>query len=915
MSGAGGRGAEWPLVGRTEELDLLRALRTSVPAQSAVISGAAGVGKSRLANEALHQGAREGWATLAIRGTSGYSVVPFGPLRTVLQVRGTGEAGELTALIEQELLDMRTPKGLLVLADDAQNLDDASTALLHQLTANGNLVLIVTTRTGTQLPLAVTDLWKDRLAERIELQSLSPREATELLTSSLGGHVQDSSARRILRVTQGNPLYLREVVHASLETGSLRLVDGEWHWNRDWASGTRLQEIVAARLGRLSPDETTVMELLATAGALPLELVTRLSTSRAVDDLERRGLVMSSQNGRRLEMSIAHPLHAEVLRGTMPALQQRAVRRNLVDATRATPCRRSEDQVRIACWSIESGLDVDPVTLQLGADAALFGIASAIAARLDEVLPNGSRTSGRFPAIRQDLEVAIRLAQAAYDRTGTFADGIALSSALTWVGDASRADAVLAELVTKALDPSDRLRLAIELSWMRFWVRFDVEGATGVMLEAIEAAGPDCDPLVMALAYQEMAAIKLNIAQPAEALLWATESAAILGVDVSSCNAAATAAAATGFLGHCDEAIALVDRAVPIAYERGHPLDVSVLLFGRTSTLARTGRLEEARGMASWLRDVAIGEELAEATAVFGVLLAEIHLRQGRPASAGRIFRDSCGLFAERNVFGYRPWALTGLARARALLGQGEEALAALKEAQSTQPISRLFDMSTYLARVETQILVGNTKEAARSAREGVHWAREAGMVIDEAVGLDACIRVDPQPTDAARLGELAEGTDSGLVAVMAANAAAVVSGDPDDLLDVSVRLADLTAWWAAADAANGAARLFDQRHRQREARAAARKATEYASHCEGYRPSTPGAIVGPTRLTKREGEIARLAADGGSNREIAERMALSLRTVENHLHNAYVKLGVSDRASLATALETLPPEKPPRAV
>jgi DNA-binding NarL/FixJ family response regulator len=57
------------------------------------------------------------------------------------------------------------------------------------------------------------------------------------------------------------------------------------------------------------------------------------------------------------------------------------------------------------------------------------------------------------------------------------------------------------------------------------------------------------------------------------------------------------------------------------------------------------------------------------------------------------------------------------------------------------------------------------------------------------------------------------------------------------------------------------------------------------------------------TVLTAREAEVASLAAAGLANREIAEQLVVSLRTVENHLHRAFTKLGVTSRAELAVHL------------
>jgi len=55
--------------------------------------------------------------------------------------------------------------------------------------------------------------------------------------------------------------------------------------------------------------------------------------------------------------------------------------------------------------------------------------------------------------------------------------------------------------------------------------------------------------------------------------------------------------------------------------------------------------------------------------------------------------------------------------------------------------------------------------------------------------------------------------------------------------------------------------------------------------------------------LTHRETEICRLAADGLASRAIADRLFLSVRTVNNHLQNAYSKLGVASRGELVDAL------------
>ncbi len=79
------------------------------------------------------------------------------------------------------------------------------------------------------------------------------------------------------------------------------------------------------------------------------------------------------------------------------------------------------------------------------------------------------------------------------------------------------------------------------------------------------------------------------------------------------------------------------------------------------------------------------------------------------------------------------------------------------------------------------------------------------------------------------------------------------------------------------------------------------RATTELAA--SGVHPRRP-AVTGPAALTPTERRIAERAARGASNRDIAQALFVSPKTVENHLGNAYRKLGVTGRGELAAALD-----------
>ncbi|MGB8257672.1 MAG: helix-turn-helix transcriptional regulator, partial [Pseudonocardiaceae bacterium] len=118
-----------------------------------------------------------------------------------------------------------------------------------------------------------------------------------------------------------------------------------------------------------------------------------------------------------------------------------------------------------------------------------------------------------------------------------------------------------------------------------------------------------------------------------------------------------------------------------------------------------------------------------------------------------------------------------------------------------------------------------------------------------------------------------------------------------------SVQLEQIGALLLAADAAAQAAAAHTRQDRRGSAQAATTRAHRLAQACEDVRTPALAAIAAPLPLTHREREIVTLAASGLSNRQIAERLLVSVRTVENHLYRACTKLGTSDRAELAALL------------
>ena len=141
---------------------------------------------------------------------------------------------------------------------------------------------------------------------------------------------------------------------------------------------------------------------------------------------------------------------------------------------------------------------------------------------------------------------------------------------------------------------------------------------------------------------------------------------------------------------------------------------------------------------------------------------------------------------------------------------------------------------------------------------------------------------------------------DSRLVAARAAHALARVDRDGEALLDAGVLMATIGADVYALEAAVDAAREFIAQGRMDSARRAANVARgRYHPDHGGVFPVIDGLDGVAIKLTRREAQIATLAARGLTNQEIADQLVLSVRTVETYVYRAMNKRGVANRHEL----------------
>jgi DNA-binding NarL/FixJ family response regulator len=138
------------------------------------------------------------------------------------------------------------------------------------------------------------------------------------------------------------------------------------------------------------------------------------------------------------------------------------------------------------------------------------------------------------------------------------------------------------------------------------------------------------------------------------------------------------------------------------------------------------------------------------------------------------------------------------------------------------------------------------------------------------------------------------------MVAAYAAHASALSDGDGPAVLAASDEFAAIGVLRYAMEAAAQASSIFAAEGRQDSARRAAARARDlHARGQEGTPPRLEGVDADAVELTPREAQIVEFVRRGLSNAEIADRLVLSVRTVESHLYRAMQKVGVDDRREL----------------
>lgn len=381
---------ELPLVGRKDELDHLYRLfgHPTRVEPMVLLTGDAGVGKTRMVEAVASEAGRRGWTVAAGRAYPVESGMPYNVLsdaflpilkeldEAALTVLTRGTSGDLRQLFPalgsaDEVVEGWDPgesrtrlfwsfteflkrfaerAPLLIVVEDLQWADASSLSLLHFVTRQlqGESIRILGTasrsygRDTESLDHLERSLASLGSLRRHELPPLS-REATEELLSIVfqvgGSPLRDFSAH-LYGWTHGNPYFLEETLKALVRTGRLYWRDGTWlGWDvQDLDLPVSVRDALLLRLRTLSPPARSLAHLISVnGGRAPVRLIGRVAElgggelMDAVEELTGQAVAEEEEDEGEVFLELRHPMVGETLYQDLGASRRRLLHRRLAE--------------------------------------------------------------------------------------------------------------------------------------------------------------------------------------------------------------------------------------------------------------------------------------------------------------------------------------------------------------------------------------------------------------------------------------------------------------------------------------------------------------------------------------------------------------------------------------------------------
>jgi len=862
---------------RQQLIDEVSASLAHGSGRGVVVVGRPGVGKTFLARKALEQLGNQIFA-VPVNGSSIAASIPYGALRLLLNdLDEAALAGPLkvASSLGQLLQERAKGRRVVLLLDNVEGLDDLASLVINRMAVQHDVRLLALTEDLPVAPCGLISLWKDGLVTRIDLAPFSMAETTQWLRSALANDVSAAAIDALWTASGGNARLLEITLREHLDAGVLILEDGVWVLTgQRFEYSANAMDTVLGSLNSFSTAERKVLELLALSGGMPLERLLSICSIEAVDTLTEHGFLRGG-NGDLPLVSFDIPLLEQVVRQRVPRGRSCELRR--LTAAFADPQNDPPDKVSMAVWTLDCNENL------------------AVHETLD-AMEAADRAS--------DPDRVLRLVSTLgpEHRAATLGSEARAYAAL---GDAPRVRSLLSKEALQRTDLS--LRSWVELMVLRsLHVRStsDDQGEARALLDEVGArlAGLPTDwnddgleelRGRLALAEAELALFEGKYREASDGLQRMYSSTR---PQQTRWEVACRLAQAWMITGRPTDAegIGSEDIKQDIAQpgQFGWPtVDQAIL---EAASLGSLGSKSAGRSRKAPCGEFARGRQVALCELSRGLFdaycgRAEAALQHLLPARSQLKYFDSSGGAALAGAVA---------AYAYALRGENDLALHYLSAANhdTSRPSQLAASVRSFFEILASAELASKQKAAVRLVAladgERRHGSSSLELMFLSAAVRQGCLGAAP------RLATVAAGVQGLFAQLCRRYAEGICTEDARSLVEVAETAADMGDDLFARDCGRVAQKIADQAGDRLVAKAA-RRCINTSVHSLGVSQTEED---GPA-LTAREEEIARRAAAGESNKAIAAKMSISVRTVEGHLYQIYGKLRVSNRAELKTSI------------
>ncbi|UXA13327.1 AAA family ATPase [Mycobacterium sp. SMC-8] len=881
-----------------------------------LIEGEAGIGKTTLWAGALARAAEAGFVVLSARTGEAESGLAHAAVADLLSTvdqdvlaalpgmqrlaadrvllrkntsgRQTDERVTAAALLSTvQILGAQAP--VLIAVDDVQWLDPSSRAVLAFVARRlrGPAGVVVTERTGAQVgePAASWLQVGTGALTRVQVTPMSLGALHAMLSARLGRRFSRPAIVRIAEVSGGNPLYALELA---------RVMDGE-SWGPAVRLPATLAELVRLRVDRLDLQVRDMLLAAASATAPTVDLIAE-AVERSADQVttmleaaEVSGVVVIEGN----RVRFTHPLLASGIYDSAPPARRRELHRRLADLKQ-----HPELRARHLAMSATVADDATLAALDAAADSARHRGAPAAAAEFMElaIRLGGDSVSRRIRAAEHhyaagDMPRAATLLDGVIGELGS---GVLRAIALNLLAGVRIFEddygAAVALLERACVDAEGHDAVHVSALLMLGFAQ-GMTGAFDRQIASVDLAVEIAERTRMpALTSQALATSVYVRCQAGDGL---DEAALQRAVDLEDVDAAipvpfrasATRGLTLAITGRLDEADRQLTDIAERCVQRGAEHDVMAVTGYRTLVAIWRGRYDEADRHAADLLERArqVGGSMVIPTSICAVAAAY----RGREAHARELAHSAL----ERGA-GYA--ALTVWARAALSflhVSRGDHS----RSAAMAEPLIELYRpfRGTELIgcwfvpdAVEALIALGRHGEAepmiAAFERNGAALDRAWLLAVGNRCRAMLCAAQGDLDGALAAVGRAMVQHDRLPMPFERARTQLVMGG-----IQRSLRRRD-----TAAGTVRGALRQFEQLGTPLWAE---RARTELARIDAGDRSGA--------ELTDSERRIAELVASGMSNKEVADTLYVSVKTVETNLTRVYRKLGIRSRSQLGTRL------------